>query len=123
MRISDWSSDGCSADVRHDRRHRGDEDGMRGAKPRHRHGRGNLCAGAAGPEARRADAGAEGRGMIALDRRHAATIAEAVRAGRTSAVRWEEDTSEVNCLMGSPYAVVCLETQKEEGSVGELTCT
>src|SRR3546814_1776696 len=65
---------------------------MRGAKPRHRHGRGNLCAGAAGPAARRADAGAEGRGMIALDRRSAATIAEAVRAGRTSAVAVMEET-------------------------------
>src|SRR3546814_4150312 len=115
MRISDWSSDVCSSDLRpvvRRRRHPG-EAGHRG--------------GGAGPDGLRAQA--VGEDLLRVDAQHPAVVhlaptlvgpsgAGLVRPGRRAfrgaRRRSEEHTSELQSLMRISYAVFCLKTKKKK---------
>src|SRR3546814_4925327 len=107
MRISDWSSDVCSSDLRTDDlrpvpRHRPGQGGGR----RHHAGACALCrrARAARDVHRRpARVLAQGRGRREESLPH-----------RAEAVRSEEHTSELQSLMRISYAVFCLKKKKKK---------
>src|SRR3546814_4254837 len=116
MRISDWSSDVCSSDLAR-RWFR-----ARGQAPHHdRH----LCAVGgllrcllhAGAEGADADRARFRTGFCKLRRDPRADRAVGgVRAGRKDrrSARSEEHTSELQSLMRSSYAVVCLKNKKKK---------
>src|SRR3546814_1730465 len=84
MRISDWSSDVCSSDLR------------RSSEPRDRRGfRAPQAAGDRGP----GDEGGSRRRVV-------------VSRGRVTPIRSEEHTSELQSLMRISYAVFCLKKKQ-----------
>src|SRR3546814_6897882 len=121
MRISDWSSDVCSSDLRG---HRPDRPVGR-APPDHRRRRAGARS-----RVRRARAGAHGgeqgraaRGRAARHGRQEPRRGSARRVGggidealrhrrRPGAARSEEHTSELQSLMRTSYAVFCLKKKK-----------
>src|SRR3546814_1757306 len=90
MRISDWSSDVCSSDLRH--RHR---DAMIEV-------RGGVCV------------SGQGRAAAALDREPVLEFLDSRTGGtqRGCHHRSEEHTSELQSLMRTSYAVFCLHKKK-----------
>src|SRR3546814_9783543 len=121
MRISDWSSDVCSSDLR--ARPAGLHDRRRGRRTRH-------FAGAAagrlqpGPDAA-ARPGVRGR-RNADDLRRGDAAAAACRTDRqrrffTGRPRSEEHTSELQSLMRISYAVFCLKKKKKYNNTKQQT--
>src|SRR3546814_8379028 len=110
MRISDWSSDVCSSDLRASLRWRPDD--RRDGGDRRRLAAG-LLSEAGGPARHAVDAaGAALRVATALAGRRG----EARKAGgdphAAAAPRSEEHTSELQSLMRISYAVFCLKKKK-----------
>src|SRR3546814_5677082 len=121
MRISDWSSDVCSSDLRGQRQHDADDDLqplLRGERVQlehpHRVGQ-QLVVAVVGRkdvvrERRLQEVAEEAPGIRVRDARrqppHAATPASAYSS--VSAWRSEEHTSELQSLMRISYAVFCL---------------
>src|SRR3546814_1097060 len=115
MRISDWSSDVCSADLQ-----AGDEvaeDRLQPEPQAHAHGAGEQCELAqrdAGEIQRQQDAEQQqdvvdhARQRIQRCLVHALAPAEAVRT--------EEHTSELQSLMRISYAVICLKKTNERNT-------
>src|SRR3546814_1323043 len=109
MRISDWSSDVCSSDLRPVRLYLFDRDAYRGrrrrgaaqpdrrarARPARRNAHGQGCA----------VRGAEGLSPVV---RSARWRPPTKRGGVQAARRSEEHTSELQSLMRTSYAVFCL---------------
>src|SRR3546814_7709306 len=116
MRISDWSSDVCSSDLRASRRHL--QRSARRSAARNDHGhklRGDLPTRAPGQDGRRGEVrlllvvqclrGCCGR----LDRRNVpAQSGDALRPLQARSRRSEEHTSALQSLMRISYAVFCL---------------
>src|SRR3546814_1395052 len=117
MRISDWSSDVCSSDLRRTLRQGGAEAGE--------------CGPSRGRERpRRVGRGAAGRRSARLrpplPRPPAATGGRPPAlggAGRSRAVRSEEHTSELQSLMRISYAVFCLKKKNVHRGVTYLDTT
>src|SRR3546814_6766557 len=102
MRISDWSSDVCSSDLRHPVQHGRlpDQAAPRRAGPRVPH---DPRAGEGGVRAARRAAPQHLHQLAVAARRHAPP------AGRAAAaLRSEEHTSELQSLMRITYAAFCL---------------
>src|SRR3546814_8107173 len=100
MRISDWSSDVCSSDLR-------SPDSRPAPVPTHR----PACARvAARRRNRQRGRTAAGRYQAPRDRGSRASDAR----DRPSDARSEEHTSELQSLMRISYAVFCLKTKKQE---------
>src|SRR3546814_4820593 len=101
MRISDWSSDVCSSDLRH---HAGEERGV-AARVAAAAGdaRGAGLAGDVVAQDRRVLGGAAGFGHRLHHRHHFV---------RDLRVRSEEHTSELQSLMRISYAVFCLKKKQ-----------
>src|SRR3546814_1931838 len=99
MRISDWSSDVCSAD-------------LQGARQAQRVGQGGVHAAARCRSPSAAAAGECAVQPLGAGARHrgARSIARLVARGRGS--RSEEHTSELQSLMRNSYAVFCLKKKK-----------
>src|SRR3546814_8195021 len=95
MRISDWSSDVCSADLAVARR----DQGAGGAGPAHRR---QGAGGRARADRRAQQMGRGGRSLRAVQRR-----------ARGARGRSEEHTSELQSLMRISYAVFCLKKKKK----------
>src|SRR3546814_8832495 len=125
MRISDWSSDVCSSDLRaqHQKFHgqiprRAGDCFPRSAAFRDSFGRfgRRLLA----PDAiTSADQGnrpcSSGGAFTAAERRHARTVgAVGVRVSTSAPARSEEHTSELQSLMRTSYAVFCLKKKKQK---------
>src|SRR3546814_2755951 len=114
MRISDWSSDVCSSDLRRHRlgRHHGADQGLAaGALP----AREGIVLPAWGFRHRAAGGGAAAVRRAAgpgADRAGAAGARLPDRAGRLCQLRSEEHTSELQSLMRISYAVFCLKKKK-----------
>src|SRR3546814_8043245 len=102
MRISDWSSDVCSSDLRTDTR-------SNDHRPRRRGDR-------TGPR----DSQEDQRRRLAVRRTfgaiHSTRSGMALRklACQTAAIRSEEHTSELQSLMRISYAVFCLKQKKDK---------
>src|SRR3546814_6307702 len=98
MRISDWSSDVCSSDLRH----------QRFLRPRSRNFRRARPLQAAAPVSHGAGKGLSvRRGRDSLEMRARADRRRHPRRGRS-----EEHTSELQSLMRISYAVFCLKKKK-----------
>src|SRR3546814_1897586 len=111
MRISDWSSDVCSSDLR---TLQGDEGGRRVESadrpaPRRPRPRGAADRAAASPGARGRPRPRVQREIPALHHRRGDPPP---RAGQTGEGRSEEHTSELQSLMRISYAVFCLKKKK-----------
>src|SRR3546814_9803520 len=111
MRISDWSSDVCSSDLRCAR----DPCGQGG--PRHGSGadRPNGCRGTTFTRADPAHGGS-GRGLVRTgrDRHCGCSVHSMEHLG--SRARSEEHTSELQSLMRTSYAVFCLKKKKKKNT-------
>src|SRR3546814_10397194 len=111
MRISDWSSDVCSSDLKSD-------GGEPAIQPFHL-ARGQFAAGV-GPDVKHIVGAADDRLM---DRVHAAVFRAGLTCakgkGEGSQQRSEEHTSELQSLMRISYAVFCLKKKKTETSHNE----
>src|SRR3546814_9645142 len=108
MRISDWSSDVCSSDLR--RQGRGQSargDGGDGRQARRHEGNGGL------PARSQSRQGA-GHGAEAGAAAAAAGTTRSTEATQTAEGRSEEHTSELQSLMRISYAVFCLKTNKHQ---------
>src|SRR3546814_9702379 len=107
MRISDWSSDVCSSDLRHEARQRRQPvvlDRLLGGQ---QHGAGAVAH-------LRGVAGGNGAAELSVAEHRAQlrqTLGRGVRA-RALVVRSEEHTSELQSLMRSSYAVFCLKKKR-----------
>src|SRR3546814_1042013 len=103
MRISDWSADGCSADLAAAGRPRAA--GSRGGKPDRPSERRRAAAGAA-PEPRHDRRSARSGDSLSRPRNYPdlPTLAAFARS--------EEHTSELQSLMRISYAVFCLKKKK-----------
>src|SRR3546814_3754759 len=118
MRISDWSSDVCSSDLR--ARHRADEAGRHEPGRRARCRPADWCAsGAARQEERVHRRHARHRRGDHGCRRDDARRARQQGGGRgaQSAGRSEEHTSELQSLMRISYAVFCLKKKKRKTKI------
>src|SRR3546814_4123833 len=113
MRISDWSSDVCSSDLRLGVLRAGED----AADQLVRHLQGVVGQSFLEVEQERNQRGAPPGGNISLDhigRRSAAfpdILPKSVRMDAASHVRSEEHTSELQSLMRISYAVFCLKTK------------
>src|SRR3546814_1438210 len=123
MRISDWSSDVCSSDLRTLRPGHGDV-----RRPRGRGGAGarHLLSPAASLHLRSAEIDAAHRRARCLDAggdpRPAAQPAEPA-AGLHLPGRSEEHTSELQSLMRISYAVFCLKKKTHTNRIQQYTTT
>src|SRR3546814_5840744 len=102
MRISDWSSDVCSSDLRGGVLVSSDRRAASGRRQALKHGPPCGCPGASAPPLH----GRSGRGAAQMQpapRRDQAMV--------SSAFRSEEHTSELQSLMRISYAVFCLKTE------------
>src|SRR3546814_7912038 len=105
MRISDWSSDVCSSDLRAVRRVPELADARLARTARHRRRDDRRTGG----DARRAV-----RRHAARDQRLAAARCGRLAAATRYAARSEEHTSELQSLMRISYAVFCLKKKNME---------
>src|SRR3546814_8017110 len=108
MRISDWSSDVCSSDLREELRPGGVERGVRSCERKlclsdvrtaAEEGRGQAPRKRWGLQARQLSAGPNGSGRTA--------------GQNAQGIRSEEHTSELQSLMRNSYAVFCLQKKKK----------
>src|SRR3546814_4873752 len=118
MRISDWSSDGCSSDLHE----RGEQ--LAAVVVRERHERPHqqelqlLRVGQAGEQVVRVDPGLAGRDDVAGGISRLGALRSAGGAG---IARSEEHTSELQSLMRISYAVFCLNKTKIKMSAERAT--
>src|SRR3546814_6495032 len=114
MRISDWSSDVCSSDLRQaDRQDRvGREEGRQGARPAQAGCCREAGQGTCGSEAEAGGRQAGGSQAVAF---RAASGGQGCRRRRVQGAdaRSEEHTSELQSLMRISYAVFCLKKKKQ----------
>src|SRR3546814_4061017 len=116
MRISDWSSDVCSSDLRHDAVRRGNRFYRRVQQ------RQPVAWGAAGDGRRDAVIGAVRVGGAGVQRQSGGHRigADDFRRGAVEFCRSEEHTSELQSLMRNSYAVFCLK-KKNKGATHKTT--
>src|SRR3546814_7537494 len=121
MRISDWSSDVCSSDLRHnERRERGHGDRNRNRRGDRRQegadGRSDDTQATAAPKPRRQPSAQDSGAQAGQSRSSAPTTAngstQTVENGENG--RSEEHTSELQSLMRISYAVFCLKKKTKQ---------
>src|SRR3546814_5955149 len=113
MRISDWSSDVCSSDLRRQSRPR---------QGRRRRDRAVARLSQHAPQARRRRGGEQRRGAFRAARRHPDDQRRLAAAPLTptAAIRSEEHTSELQSLMRISYAVFCLKKKTQQNNQEQL---